>query len=107
MQYLREWRWESARSTANPTYRLEECLRTQLEGDAERLSNRHDMHYVDGDLTPKVRKAIADAAIDLILENAKKKLCVQLTEEMEKQGISAIWKLADEAIQDYCTRQEV
>jgi hypothetical protein len=107
MEYLMDWRLESARTTTNPTYRLKESLRTQLEGDAERTSNLHDMHYVDDDMTPTGTKATAEAAIELILENAKKKVCIQLTEEMEKQGLGAIWKHVDEAIKDYCTRQEV
>jgi hypothetical protein len=106
IEYLMDRRLESARTTANPKYRLKESLRTQLERDAER-------HYVDGKMTPNLTKALAevkafaDVAIELILENAKKKLCIQLREEMEKQGIGVIMKHAHEALKDYCTRQEV
>jgi hypothetical protein len=107
MEYLMDWRLGSARTTTHPTYRLKESLRTQLEGDAERTSNLHNIHYIDNDMNPIGTKATAEVAIELILENAKKKLSIQLREEMEKQGIGVIWKHVDEAIKDYCTRQEV
>jgi hypothetical protein len=86
-------------TTANPIHHLIESLETQLDHLGQ-LFNIPDMHYDDDDhIAPSSQKSIVHQALGLILKNANKKLCIQLTEALEKEGIDALRKYSEEALE--------